>query len=167
MTEHLDPDHFSGVKLLSLDVDGVLTDGGLYYTAGGEVQRKYNVRDGVGIVRALEAGIAVAVISAGMAGTIPARAETLGIEHVFTGVKDKLATLKELCAELGIDISETAHVGDDLNDLALMAEVGIAVAVADACEEVRGVAEIVTSRDGGKGAVREVCDALVKARTAV
>lgn len=152
----------SGVKVLSLDVDGVLTDGGLFYTDEGRIQRKYNVKDGVGIKRVQEVGIHVVIISAGASGSIPERAKTLGIEHVFTGVEDKLATLETLCAELGVEMSEAAHIGDDINDVALLEAVGCPIAVADAQPEAWAAADIITERNGGNGAVREICDVLVE-----
>ena len=96
----------AGVRLLSLDVDGVMTDGGLYYTDDGHISRKFNVKDGVGIKRAMDAGIQIVIISAGVSGSVPERAETLGIEHVFTGVEDKRAVLETLCDELGIGLDE-------------------------------------------------------------
>jgi len=152
----------SKVKLLSLDVDGVLTDGGLYYTDGGQISRKYNVKDGVGIKRVMEAGIQIAIISAGVSGSVPERAETLGIQHVFTGAEDKQAVLEGLCGELGIGLEETAHIGDDLNDVPLLGAVGCPIAVADAQPEAWEAALIITERNGGDGAVREICDLLVR-----
>lgn len=156
--------HLAGVRLLSLDVDGVMTDGGLYYTDEGRISRKYNVKDGVGIKRAMEAGVRIAIISAGISGSIPERAETLGVDHVFTGVEDKLSVLTELCADLDIGLDEAAHIGDDLNDISLMGAVGCPIAVADAQPEAWEAALIITERNGGDGAIREICDALVKAR---
>ncbi|MDA0304806.1 MAG: HAD hydrolase family protein [Proteobacteria bacterium] len=153
----------SKVKLLSLDVDGVMTDGGLYYTANGEISRKYNVKDGVGIKRVMAAGVEVTIISAGVSGSIPERAETLGIKYVFTGVDDKKAVLEGLCAELGIGLDEAAHMGDDINDAPLLDVVGCPIAVADAEPEALDAALIVTKRMGGKGAIREVCNAICKA----
>ncbi|MBC8338766.1 MAG: HAD hydrolase family protein [Alphaproteobacteria bacterium] len=153
----------SKVRLLSLDVDGVLTDGGLYYSDDGHIQRKYNVKDGVGIQRALQAGVQIAIISAGVSGSIPERAATLGITHVFTGVEDKRAKLETLCQEMGLDMSETAHIGDDINDVPLLEAVGCPIAVADAHIEAFEAAVIITERNGGAGAVREICDALVEA----
>ncbi len=154
----------AGVRLLSLDVDGVMTDGGLYYTDDGRLSRKYNVKDGVGIKRAMDAGIQIVILSAGVSGSVPERAETLGIEHVFTGVEDKRAVLERLCDELGIGLDEVAHMGDDLNDVALLQAVGCPIAVADAQPEARDAALIITGHNGGNGAIREICDALVKAR---
>ena len=157
----------SRVRLLSLDVDGVLTDGGLYYTADGQVQRKYNVKDGVGIKRAIEAGIEVAIISAGVSGSIPERAATLGIEHVFTGVEDKLGVFEGLCEKLDIGLEESAHIGDDINDVPLLEAVGCPIAVADAQPEAWAAALIIPEKNGGAGAVREICDSLVETRAAM
>ena len=154
----------AGVRLLSLDVDGVMTDGGLYYTDDGRISRKYNVKDGVGIKRAMDAGIQIVIISAGVSGSVPERAETLGIEHVFTGVEDKRAVLETLCDELGIGLDEGAHMGDDLNDVPLLQAVGCPIAVADAQPEAWDAALIITEQNGGNGAIREICDVLVKSR---
>ena len=154
----------AGVRLLSLDVDGVMTDGGLYYTDDGRISRKYNVKDGVGIKRAMDAGIQIVIISAGVSGSVPERAETLGIEHVFTGVEDKRAVLKTLCDELGIGLDEVAHMGDDLNDVPLLQAVGCPIAVADAQPEAWDAALIITEQNGGNGAIRKICDILVKSR---
>ena len=154
----------AGVRLLSLDVDGVMTDGGLYYTDEGRISRKYNVKDGVGIKRAMDAGIQIVIISAGVSGSVSERAETLGIEHVFTGVEDKRAVLETLCDELEIGLDEVAHIGDDLNDIPLLEAVGCPIAVADAQREAWDAALIITEQNGGNGAIREICDALVKSR---
>jgi len=153
-----------GVRLLSLDVDGILTDGGLYFADDGLTLRKFNVRDGQGIKRVMDSGIAVAIISAGPQDAIRRRMETLGIPHIFTGVPDKLDTLTLLCGRLGIDLGEVAHMGDDINDLPVMEVVGYPITVPDAVAEVLDIAVHVTSRPGGAGAVREICDLLVAAR---
>ncbi|MEE8394392.1 MAG: HAD hydrolase family protein [Rhodospirillales bacterium] len=154
----------ASIKLLSLDVDGVLTDGGLYYSDDGRQLRKFNVKDGLGIQRAMEAGLEVAMVSAGSMPTINQRAETLGVRHVFTGVSDKLETVRGLCRELGIGLNEAAHMGDDLTDLGLMESVGCPITVLDAVAEVIEVSAYVTERPGGGGAVREICDLLVASR---
>ncbi len=152
------------VELLSLDVDGVLTDGGIYYTDDGNTFRKFNAQDGMGLVRLRKAGVAVTIISAGAPGAIEHRGRRLGIGHVFTDVSDKLATLGGLAGELGLDMHQIAHMGDDVNDLPLLQAAGLAIASANAVPEVLGAADIVTTRRGGNGAVREVCDAILKAR---
>jgi len=155
--------HLAKVKLLTIDVDGVLTDGGLYYSDDGHIQRKYNVKDGVGIKRVLEKGVEVAIVSAGVSGSVPERARTLGVKHVFTGAEDKLAVIGKLAGDLGIGLAATAHIGDDLNDVPLMQAVGVAITVADAEPAAWAAALIITERRGGDGAVREICDLLVKA----
>lgn len=156
--------HLAKVRLLCIDVDGVLTDGGLYYSDDGHIQRKYNVKDGVGIKRAMQAGIEVAIVSAGVSGSVPERARTLGIRHVFTGVEDKLAVVGKLAEDLGFGLEATAHIGDDLNDVPLMEAVGVPITVADGEPAAWEAAAIITERRGGDGAVREICDLLVKAR---
>ena len=152
------------IKLLSLDVDGVLTNGGLYYTDDGHQMRKFNVKDGMGIVAAMAAGVEVCIITASKADVITKRAQDLGVTHIFPGVEDKLQTLSGLCAELAINLSEVAHIGDDVNDLPVLEAVGLPMTVADGVSEVLQVAQHVTDKEGGKGAVREICDLLVSTR---
>lgn len=157
-------ERLSQIELLSLDVDGVLTDGGIYYTDDGNTFRKFNAQDGMGLVRVRKAGVTVTIISAGAPGAIEHRARRLGIKHVFTDVPDKLAVLGALAGELGIGMHQVAHVGDDVNDLPLMQASGLAVASANAVPEVMEAAAIVTRCRGGEGAVRELCDAMLRAR---
>lgn len=152
------------IKLLSLDVDGVMTDGGLYYTDDGVQFRKFNVKDGLGIKRAIKSGVQMCIISASKATSTLRRAEHLGIQHVRIGAEDKIAHLREIAGELGIDLHEVAHIGDDLTDIPLMDGIGLPLTVADAVPEVIQVAKFVTTKAGGKGAVREICDMIVKAR---
>lgn len=154
----------SRIKLLSLDVDGVLTDGGLYYADDGRQLRKFNVKDGFGIQRLMAAGVDVAIISAGTMQNIIDRAAALGIKHVQIGVKSKAEALKALCADLNIDLADAVHVGDDLNDLEAMQAAGGAFTVLDAVPEALDAANYITHRRGGDGAVREICDMIVKAR---
>jgi 3-deoxy-D-manno-octulosonate 8-phosphate phosphatase (KDO 8-P phosphatase) len=151
---------FAQIKLLALDVDGVLTDGGLYYTESGEELKKFNVKDGLGLKQVMQRGITVAILSSSAAQATLHRAQRLGISHVFIGVEDKLAQLKVLCDELGVDLAQVAYVGDDLVDLAVMQAVGCPIAVADAMPENQAVAIYITRRRGGDGAVREVCDSI-------
>jgi 3-deoxy-D-manno-octulosonate 8-phosphate phosphatase (KDO 8-P phosphatase) len=153
------------VKLLSLDVDGVLTDGGLYFTDDGHQFRKFNVKDGMGMQRVRDAGIEVAILSAGSSSAVEERAKSLGIQHVFIGVADKLAVISRLCQDLGIGLDDVGHVGDDLNDVPMLSAVGCPISVSDAVSEAREAAVFVTERRGGDGAVREICDLLLVART--
>lgn len=157
-------ERLKSIEMLSLDVDGVLTDGGLYYTDDGHQMRKFNVKDGMGIVQVIKAGIEVCIISASKADVITKRASDLGIKHVFPGAEDKLLKLAELCGALSLDIAHVAHIGDDVNDLPVLKAVGLSVTVADAMAEVRDAADYVTVGKGGKGAVREICDLLLQAR---
>jgi len=152
------------VRLLCVDVDGVLTDAGMYYGRDGEVLKKFNTRDGMGLARVREAGIAVAIISAEDSAIVHARAAKLHIDEVFTGVANKRVAVDELCARQALELDEVAFIGDDLNDLAALECVGLACAVADAAEPVRAIAHYVTQRRGGDGAVREVCELLIAAK---
>ncbi len=152
------------VRLLSLDCDGVLTDGGIYVAEDGGQLRKFNVKDGMGMQRVRQAGVEVALITASDTQAIAHRGQSLGLRHVFVGVTDKKATLDELRRSLKLDWEAVAHVGDDLNDLPLLALVGVPMTVADAMPAARDAAVYVTRNRGGAGAVREICDLLVAAR---
>lgn len=152
----------SQVQLLALDVDGVLTDGGLYYTETGEELKKFNVKDGLGIQRSIACGVEVAIFSAGSSPATLHRAKRLGIQHVYLRVPDKLAALKHLCEQLEISLDRVAYVGDDLVDIPAMQIVGVPIAVADAMPENQAVAVYITHKAGGQGAVREICDLIAK-----
>ena len=152
------------MRLLCVDVDGVLTDAGMYYGPDGEVLKKFNTRDGMGLARVREAGVAVAIISGEDSAIVHARAAKLKIDDVFCGASDKLSAVRELCAKHVMTLDEVAFVGDDLNDLPALEQVGLACAVADAAEQVQAVARYVTRRRGGDGAVREVCELIIAAR---
>ena len=161
MVEMKIPFNFNQVKLLALDVDGILTDGGLYYTENGEVCKKFNVKDGKGIKLLMESGIEVAIISANDSAATLYRAQKLGIVNCFTGVEDKLMVLKNLCQKLNLSLSQVAYMGDDLNDLPVLKAVGLPLTVADAIPENQATAAYITKLSGGQGAVREVCNLLV------
>jgi YrbI family 3-deoxy-D-manno-octulosonate 8-phosphate phosphatase len=152
------------VKLLCVDVDGVLTDAGMYYGPDGEVLKKFNTRDGMGLARVREAGVAVAIISSEDSAIVHARAAKLKIDDVFCGASNKRLAIDELCAKHGLELDEVAFIGDDLNDLPALECVGLACAVADAADPVQAVAHYVTTRRGGDGAVRELCEFLIAAR---
>jgi 3-deoxy-D-manno-octulosonate 8-phosphate phosphatase (KDO 8-P phosphatase) len=152
------------VRLLCVDVDGVLTDAGMYYGPDGEVLKKFNTRDGMGLARVREAGVAVAIISGEDSAIVHARAAKLKIDDVFCGASNKRVAIDELCIRHGLDLDEVAFIGDDLNDLPALECVGLACAVSDAAEPVQAIAHYVTQRRGGDGAVREVCEFLIAAR---
>jgi YrbI family 3-deoxy-D-manno-octulosonate 8-phosphate phosphatase len=164
MSRAVPPKLLKRVRALVLDVDGVLTDGGMYYGPNGEGLKRFHVKDGMGLRLVLEAGIAVALISGEASEILRRRAEKLKIADVFVGVEDKLKTLEGFLAARRIAFEEAAYVGDDVNDLPPMGRVGLPVAVADAVAPVRKAAKWVTSRRGGDAAVREVCDAILAAR---
>ena len=152
------------VRLLVLDVDGVLTDGRLYYGARGETLKVFHVRDGLGLKLLAGAGVTLAVISGRRSSMTARRCRELGVRHLVQGVEDKLAAFHRLRGRLGMSASVCACVGDDVPDVPLMREVGLSFAVADAHEQAREAADVVTRLPGGKGAVREVCDYLLQAR---
>lgn len=149
------------IRLLILDVDGVLTDGRLYFGPRAEALKAFDVRDGAGIVRLQDAGVAVAVISGRRSPMVAARCRELKVRHVYQGVGDKLAVLRRLCARLEVAPAACACVGDDVADVPLMRSVALSFAVADAHPAARRAAHVVTRGKGGAGAVREVCDLLL------
>jgi 3-deoxy-D-manno-octulosonate 8-phosphate phosphatase (KDO 8-P phosphatase) len=150
----------AAIRLLVLDVDGVLTDGRLYYGARGEVLKVFHVLDGHGIKAVLAAGIDVAVISGRSSAAVRRRCRDLGIRHLYQGVTEKLPVFERLCGRLRISPRASACVGDDTPDIPLMRAVGLAFAVPNAHPLVRRAAHRVTRARGGRGAVREVCDLL-------
>ncbi len=154
----------STLRLLVLDVDGVLTDGGLWTTESGEVIKRFDVRDGLGIRLLQQAGLEVALLSGGKGGASEQRGRYLGIRHCLTGVKDKPAALAGLQRTLAVTVAHTAFVGDDLNDLVVRPLVALLLCPADATEALRCRADWVLSRNGGDGAVRRLAEAILRAR---
>ena len=152
------------VRLLCVDVDGVLTDAGMYYGPDGEVLKKFNTRDGMGLARIRQLGIAVAIISGEDSAIVHARAAKLKIDDVYCGASNKRVAIDELCDKHGLQLDEVAFIGDDLNDLPALECVGLACAVADAAEPVQELAHFITKRRGGDGAVRELCEFLIATR---
>ncbi|WP_414552546.1 3-deoxy-8-phosphooctulonate synthase [Anabaena sp. CCY 0017] len=154
----------SNIKLLALDVDGVLTDGGIYYAEDNMKFRKFNVHDGQGLQLIMQAGINVVVMSAKNSSSILVRLEELGIEHTYIGVKDKLSVLKKLCENLNINFSQVAYVGDDINDIAIMQAVGCPCTVANSMLVDKGITVYTTEKLAGEGAIREICNLLLKSQ---
>ena len=152
------------IKLLVLDVDGVLTDGGLWFDATWQLTKRFDVRDGLGIRLLQQAGVEIAFLSGGQGGATEMRAHQLGIKHCLVGIKNKPEALLQLQQQLRIDSSETAFVGDDLNDLAVRPVVGLLIAPADACAPVRLGAHAVLRKRGGHGAIRELAETILQAR---
>ncbi|AOY57803.1 MULTISPECIES: KdsC family phosphatase [Desulfococcus] len=154
------------IRLLLLDVDGVMTDGRITYTESGAEIKSFDVKDGLGIRLAMDAGIRVGVVTARTSEALRHRCRNLAIDLVFDGVRNKRAVLDDIVKTTGVSACRIAFVGDDLQDLPLMRRVGFSVAVADAHDILIEHADMVTTRRGGRGAVREVCEALLKAQGA-
>jgi len=152
------------VSFLILDVDGVMTDGGIVYSEQGEEVKVFNVRDGLGIKMLIREGIKVAIISGRKSKAVDCRAEELGIIDVYQGVTDKVAVFEEILKKSKIRPDQVGFIGDDLVDLPLLSNVGFSVAVSDAVDEVKENVDYVTKQRGGNGAVREVCELLLKAQ---
>ncbi len=150
------------IRLLALDSDGVLTDGAVFVADNGQEFRRFHILDGLGLKRLLEKGVQVAVISSAQCPAVEHRMKTLGIHQVYVSVEDKLQCLRMICGAFGITLAETAYMGDDLTDLPVLQAVGFACAPANAIEEVKKIAHHVCKREGGNGAVRELCDVIMK-----
>lgn len=157
------PDALARIRGLVVDVDGTLTDGGMYYDADGEAMKKFNTRDAHGLKLLEKAGLFVGVVTAEQSGAVHARVRKLGLRHYLPGQSDKRAALLALAETWGCAPGELAYVGDDLNDLDSLAAAGFACCPADALAEVRARADYVTTLRAGAGAVREVCDLLLAA----
>jgi 3-deoxy-D-manno-octulosonate 8-phosphate phosphatase (KDO 8-P phosphatase) len=152
------------LKLLILDVDGVLTDGKLFFDDNGKEYKSFHARDGHGIKLLQQTGVEVAVISGRKSLSVALRMKSLGINHVYQGHEDKRAAFAEVLQNVGVTAEQTAHVGDDLLDLPIMTRVGLAIAVQDANFAVKAHAHWCTQTCGGQGAVREVCDFIMQAQ---
>ena len=153
----------SALRLLALDVDGVLTDGRLYYGNDGEELKAFNIKDGLGLKLLQQAGVAVAIITGRRSQIVERRAAELGIAHVVQGREDKRAALEELCAGLGLTLAQCAYMGDDLPDLGALRAAAIGLAPADAVEAVAEAADWQSRYPGGGGCVREACEQLLHA----
>lgn len=146
----------NNIKLLILDVDGVMTDGGMYFSDSGEQLKKFNTKDGMGVIHLTRSGFQVGIISSGFKGEmVRNRAEMLKIQHFYLGRGQKLDILKEWCAKLSIGLNQVAMIGDDVNDLAVMKEIGYTAAPADAVSRVLQQVDCVLRSKGGEGCVRE------------
>ena len=154
----------AAVRLLVLDVDGVLTDGRLYFGAEGESLKVFDVRDGHGIKLLREAGIEVAVLSARQSPIVERRARELGITRVIQGAADKGAAFAALAGAMQVAPAQCGYIGDDWPDLAALAQAGLAATVADAAPEVRRVAHWISTAPGGRGAVRELAEFILRAQ---
>ncbi len=157
-------DRLKNIKLLLLDVDGVLTDGGIVFSDNGWETKIFNVKDGLGIKLLMSAGIHLGIITGRRSDALSKRCEELGIDLIYDGVTNKAEVLNRILERTGFPVEEVACIGDDLPDLALMKRTGLSIAVADAHATLRENADMITSAKGGRGAVREVCEAILKAK---
>jgi len=152
------------IKLLICDIDGVMTDGGLFFGDNGLEYKAFHSRDGLGIKMLQRSGIPLAVITARTSDVVKHRMKNLNIDMVFQGQLNKVAAYEELRDKLQLSSEQIAYVGDDLVDLPVMKQVGLSIAVADAHERVKQYADWTTQHGGGRGAVRDVCELLMEAQ---
>jgi 3-deoxy-D-manno-octulosonate 8-phosphate phosphatase (KDO 8-P phosphatase) len=152
------------IRLVAMDVDGVLTDAGMYYTESGDELKKFNTRDGMGVALVREAGLKTAILTRESTRLVERRGAKLRIDHIFVGVTDKLTCMRTLLGELGLTLEQVAYIGDDVNDYELLCHVGLAAAVRDASRLPKSVAHIITEAKGGEGAVRELCEIILEAQ---
>jgi len=155
---------FKELKLFATDVDGVLTDAGMYYGESGEELKKFHTRDGMGIKLLQAEGVVIAIITMEQTKIVARRAKKLGITEVFQGAKDKVSVLTHLAEKFNIPFEQMAYMGDDVNDVAALQTVGYAAAPADCVDQVRQVVHYICQKNGGEGVVREVIDMILAAR---
>lgn len=147
------------IKFLVLDVDGVMTDGGMYYTELGDQFKKFNTKDGMGIQLAMKAGLTVAFLSSGsQASIVRNRARTLNVEHVYIGPRPKVEVLNDWCREFSFTLDQVAYIGDDINDLEAIEAVGFSGCPSDAISSIKMKVNVILERKGGEGCVREFVD---------
>lgn len=151
------------MRLLVLDVDGTLTDGAIYMGPEGEVCKRFSAKDGLGLKLLQSAGVEIAILTGRRSRIVENRAAELGITRVVQGIAEKPAALRRLAEETGVSLAETGYMGDDLNDLPAMQLCGVRACPADAAPEVRAVCQFVADFAGGQGAVRQFCEAWLKA----
>lgn len=150
------------IKLVAFDVDGVLTDGSLTFDENGCEYKTFNAKDGQGIVNLNNSGIITAIITARQNGTVEHRAKNLNIKELHQGSKNKIATLEEIMKKYNISFDEVAYMGDDIPDICILEKVKLKGCPSDAVDEVKSIASFVSSKEGGRGAVREFCDYILK-----
>ena len=149
------------IRLVITDIDGVWTDGGMYYTADGDIMKRFSVKDGWGVIFLRKLGIPVAIMTGENTPIVQRRAEKLKVDYCFLGVKDKVKQAEALCAELGLSLDEVAFIGDDLNDLPLLRRVGFSASPVNTPEYVKREVDYVTTAHGGYGAFREFVEKLL------
>lgn len=154
----------SKIKLMAFDVDGVFTDGGLVFDENGKETKIFNAKDGQGIVCVEKYGIVTAIITARENGTVKARAKNLQITELHQGIKFKLPVLEEIIKKYNLTFENVSYMGDDLPDICILEKVGLACCPNDAVDEVHKICHFVSSKNGGKGAIRELCDFILRSQ---
>lgn len=149
------------IKMLATDVDGVLTDSGMYYSENGDEMKKFSTRDGMGLVLLRKAGYKLAIITSEDTKIVERRAAKLKITDLFQGARDKVAAMEILMKRHSLTWDEVAYIGDDVNDLEVMKRVGLALTPADGTDQNKKMAHYITKKNGGAGCVREICDLLL------
>ena len=159
------PRILQGIRLFATDVDGVLTDAGMYYAESGDEWKKFNTRDGMGLKLLQRAGIITAIVTQERTKLVARRAEKLAIPELHQGVLDKLSLVREMAARHGLTLSQVAYIGDDVNDLETLKEVGFSATPADGMPQIVAVVDYVCQKKGGEGAVREICEMILSAQS--
>ncbi|MGC2165365.1 MAG: HAD hydrolase family protein [Gallionella sp.] len=152
------------IRLMAFDVDGVMTDGGLYYSDSGQEFKRFNAQDGHGLKMLRASGVEIALITGRTSNCVTVRAQNLGIEYVYQGIENKLEAMIDLLNKLKLSRDAAAYMGDDVVDLTVMRHVGMAITVPAAPQLVREQSDFITKREGGYGAVREACEMIMSAQ---
>lgn len=154
--------NLQNIKLIALDVDGTLTDGKIYYDSNGNEMKAFDVKDGMAISQASKNGIAIAIITGRNSIIVEKRAKELGIKHIYQGINSKVEVIDSIVKQLAITLEEVIYIGDDINDLEVMGKVKYAACPNDAVKEVKEICNIVSIKNGGNGAVREIIEHILK-----
>ena len=166
MTQQPSPEIWANIKLVIFDVDGVLTDGGLYISPTGEETRRFDIKDGAGIKELIRNGVKVAFVSSRAAPSAKIRGNEIGVRAIFDSVKDKAQCVKEIAEAEEVSLSEVAYMGDDITDIPVLGLMGVFAAPSDASPKIRAGADFVTNAPGGRGAAREFADRILSFRSA-
>ena len=162
---NVSPKMLQGIRLFATDVDGVLTDAGMYYAESGDEWKKFNARDGMGLKLLQKAGIITAIVTQERTKLVTRRAEKLAIPELHQGVLDKLSLVREMAARYGLTLSQVAYIGDDVNDFETLKVVGFSATPADGMPQVAAVVDYVCQMKGGEGAVREIIEMILAAQS--
>jgi 3-deoxy-D-manno-octulosonate 8-phosphate phosphatase (KDO 8-P phosphatase) len=155
----------ASIRVVVSDVDGTLTDGGMYYTAEGNAMKRFSAHDGMGVTLLLQAGIEVVLLTSEQTDITSMRAAKLGIKHVFQGISDKVEALNRIMTLIGCSLVEIVYIGDDVNDIPALQLCGLCTCPADAVPEVQDIVDLVLTKDGGEGAFRELARLILSAHT--